>query len=418
MRVLYLIHGHVQFSVGGAENAAFALFHAVRKQSDTDIYLLAAVHTSQGILAHGELRSVEGTDREYLIGTSCDWLRFSNPDIASMKRSMQRLLDYVRPEIIHLQHFIHFGIDIIPLIQSLCPEAKIVVTLHEYLALCRNNGQMVTTHKLNLCDRNTPLACSACFPDTSMSDFFLRHHYVKTILESCDVLISPSQFLIDRYRSCGINHPRFLMLENGLPSEFDMNNQEKIARRYSPGLNHFSFFGQLNIYKGVLLLLKSVYLLQEQGVTDFSVNIHGANLEYQPQEFQDEFFLAHEKVSDIVVLRGSYRQSELKMLMLESDWIIVPSIWWENSPVVIQEAFYFERPVIGCDIGGTAEKIQDRGGLTFTTRSHSSLAAVMQKAKGNTVLHNTLKSQINNPSTGEQCMHQHINLYNELLDIG
>jgi len=25
--------------------------------------------------------------------------------------------------------------------------------------------------------------------------------------------------------------------------------------------------------------------------------------------------------------------------MKQVDWMIVPSIWWENSPIVIQEAF-------------------------------------------------------------------------------
>jgi len=37
--------------------------------------------------------------------------------------------------------------------------------------------------------------------------------------------------------------------------------------------------------------------------------------------------------------------------------VVVPSIWWENSPLVIQEAFGAGRPVICSDIGGMAEKI-------------------------------------------------------------
>jgi glycosyltransferase involved in cell wall biosynthesis len=414
MRVLYLIHGHEQFSVGGAENAAFSLFRELQQHAEIETWILAAVHTSKGVLGHGELRSVEGSDREYLIGTSCDWLRFSNPDISSLKRSLQRLLDHIKPDLIHLQHYIHFGIDIIPLLQRLCPEARVVVTLHEYLALCRHNGQMVTTHQLKLCERSTPLACSMCYPDQSTSDFFLRHHYIKTILESCDALISPSQFLIDRYRSCGIDHPRFLMLENGLPPHFDMSRREQIANRHSAELNRFGYFGQLNLYKGALVLLKAVYLLQEQGVKDFSVNIYGANLEHQPTEFQEEFNLYHEKVRNRVALRGSYRQTELETLMQENDWVVIPSIWWENSPVVIQEAFYYGRPVIGSDIGGTAEKIGSAG-LTFTARSESSLAGVMQKAMGNTALHQALKRQIPEPTNAADCGSMHLSLYDDLL---
>jgi glycosyltransferase involved in cell wall biosynthesis len=417
MRVLYLIHGHEQFSVGGAENAAFSLFRELQQQPEIETWILAAVHTSKGVLAHGELRSVEGTDREYLIGTSCDWLRFINPHIPSMKRSLQRLLDHIQPDVIHLQHYIHFGIDIIPLLQSLCPEAKFVVTLHEYQALCPHNGQMVTTHQLKLCERSTPLACSMCYPDQSTADLFLRHHYIKTILESCDALISPSRFLIDRYRSNGIDHPRFLMLENGLPPSFDQSQHKLIDSSYSAELNRFGYFGQLNLYKGVLVLLKAVYVLQEQGIHVFRINIYGANLEHQPQEFQEEFKLLYEKVRDRVALRGSYRQNELERLMFENDWVVVPSIWWENSPVVIQEAFYYGRPVIGSDIGGTVEKIDGHGGIKFTARSESSLAILLQKAIGNAGLHQALMQQIPKPTTAAVCAYTHIALYREVVSV-
>jgi glycosyltransferase involved in cell wall biosynthesis len=413
MKVLFLIHGHEKFSVGGAENAAFSLFRELQNHAEVESWIMAAVHTSKEVLGHGELRSVEGSNREYLIGTSCDWLRFTNAHIPSMKRSLQRLLDHIQPDLIHLQHYVHFGIDIIPLLQRLCPKSKIVVTLHEYLALCRHNGQMVTTQQFKLCERATPLACSMCYPDWNTADFFLRHHYIKTILESCDALISPSQFLIDRYRSCGIDHPRFLMLENGLPPHFDLSKREQITSRHSAELNRFGYFGQLNLYKGPLVLLKAVYLLQERGIKDFSVNIYGANLEHQPQEFQDDFNLCYEKVRDRVALRGSYRQAELEMLMQENDWVVVPSVWWENSPVVIQEALYYGRPVIGSDIGGTAEKIDGCGGVKFTARSESALAEVMQKAMGNAALHQALIQQIPNPTTAVDCAIAHIALYHE-----
>jgi glycosyltransferase involved in cell wall biosynthesis len=291
-----------------------------------------------------------------------------------------------------------------------------VVTLHEYLALCRHNGQMVTTHQLKLCKKSTPLACSMCYPEYSTGDFFLRHHYIKTILESCDALISPSHFLIQRYRDSGIDHPNFLMIENGLPNHFDLSKREAIMSTHSEALNRFGYFGQLNLYKGCLLLLKAVYLLQEQGITNFSVNIYGANLEQQPEDFQEEFKLFHDKVRDRVLLRGSYRQTELETLMQENDWVVVPSIWWENSPVVIQEALYYGRPVIGSDIGGTAEKIESNGGVTFTARSESSLAGTIQNAIGNASLYQSLKLETSKPTTSEACALTHISLYRDLRE--
>ncbi len=52
--------------------------------------------------------------------------------------------------------------------------------------------------------------------------------------------------------------------------------------------------------------------------------------------------------------------------MQSIDWMIMPSIWWENSPIVIQEAFFHGRPIICSNIGGMAEKIADGvNGLHF-----------------------------------------------------
>jgi glycosyltransferase involved in cell wall biosynthesis len=67
--------------------------------------------------------------------------------------------------------------------------------------------------------------------------------------------------------------------------------------------------------------------------------------------------------------------------MARIDWVVVPSIWWENSPLVIQEAFLHGRPVICSDIGGMAEKVADDiDGLHFRRGDAEHLATVMQRA--------------------------------------
>jgi glycosyltransferase involved in cell wall biosynthesis len=66
--------------------------------------------------------------------------------------------------------------------------------------------------------------------------------------------------------------------------------------------------------------------------------------------------------------------------MAECDWVIIPSIWWENSPVVIQEAIAYGRPLIGSNIGGMKEKIEGIAGITFDARSSASLASTIKEA--------------------------------------
>ena len=87
--------------------------------------------------------------------------------------------------------------------------------------------------------------------------------------------------------------------------------------------------------------------------------VFGGNLELQPEPFQQEVRKLIISAGRRVRFMGPYRSQELPRLMREVDWVIVPSTWWENSPVVIQEAFFHGRPIITSDIGGMAEKVRD-----------------------------------------------------------
>jgi glycosyltransferase involved in cell wall biosynthesis len=54
---------------------------------------------------------------------------------------------------------------------------------------------------------------------------------------------------------------------------------------------------------------------------------------------------------------GSYDRSELPEIFSKNDLLVVPSIWWENSPMVIQESFMANVPVLCSNIGGMKEKV-------------------------------------------------------------
>jgi glycosyltransferase involved in cell wall biosynthesis len=82
------------------------------------------------------------------------------------------------------------------------------------------------------------------------------------------------------------------------------------------------------------------------------------------------------------------------------DWVVVPSIWWENSPLVIQEAFCHRRPVICSNIGGMAEKVDDRvNGLHFAVGDPAALAATLELAATRSGLLDELRAGIKAPPT-------------------
>ena len=75
------------------------------------------------------------------------------------------------------------------------------------------------------------------------------------------------------------------------------------------------------------------------------------------------------------------------------DWVVVPSIWWENAPLVIQEAFALSIPVIGSNHGGIAEQIDGKGGLMVSANDSKHLAQRMEEAIDNRSLHRQLQAQ-------------------------
>jgi len=103
-------------------------------------------------------------------------------------------------------------------------------------------------------------------------------------------------------------------------------------------------------------------------------------------------------------------------LMQSCDWVVVPSTWWENSPVVIQEAFFHGRPVIASKLGGMAEKITDGvDGMHFRARSAEDLADRLIEALATPGLWEQLRGGIRRPMTHVECAEAHLDLYRETL---
>ena len=141
--------------------------------------------------------------------------------------------------------------------------------------------------------------------------------------------------------------------------------------------------------------------------------IHGANLESQDQWFQELIDTLRKPLIVEGTLRwvGPYEQTELPQRMSKVDWVIVPSIWWENSPMVIQEAFANGRPVICTGIGGMAEKVRDGvDGLHFEVRNPLDLADTLGRAACEPNLLDKLKANIRSPLSLKECADAYLEL--------
>jgi glycosyltransferase involved in cell wall biosynthesis len=265
------------------------------------------------------------------------------------------------------------------------PDVPIVYTLHEFLPICYADGKLLRTRNDELCLEASPRRCHECFPQISPQTFFMRERFIKSHLSLVDRFVAPSHFLMERYVDWGIPRERIVYEDHGrlLPTpRAPLATASSARRKPNRPRNRFAFFGQLTQYKGTDVLLEAMAMLADQDF-EAQLSIHGASLDWAPVAYQEKLRDLLKQSRDSVTLVGEYEPADLPRLMEEIDWVVVPSIWWENSPLVIGEAFLYGRPVICSDVGGMAEKVTDGvSGLHFRCGDADSLAETMRRAAG------------------------------------
>jgi glycosyltransferase involved in cell wall biosynthesis len=212
-----------------------------------------------------------------------------------------------------------------------------------------------------------------CFPDKAPEDFFLRKRYIERFFDLVDEFVSPSHFLADRYAAWGIDASRIRVRENSCACQRRPLQLGKHHR--PPGPLRVGYFGQISKLKGIGVLLDAAKLLEGKQDNGIVFEIHGDDAG-QPEEFRQEFRGRIEKAGPNVVYLGPYGRDRIGDLMSEVDVVLVPSIWWENSPLVIQEAQALNRVVGVSRLGGMSEAVRNRDAQGFSFPVGNSLMLV------------------------------------------
>jgi glycosyltransferase involved in cell wall biosynthesis len=280
-------------------------------------------------------------------------------------------------DVYHFHHYWRVGTDLLDALMRARPKSRFVMTTHEMLAICLHHGQMVKTRGRELCRRETPLSCLSCFPDQTLDRFAYRKATLLSVLSRFDSIIHPSAFIRDRFRGWGLTAPRDPVVENYLGDALLALPRPAVD---SPAMAHrFGFFGQPTSFKGLDVLLRALPMALA-GRPDLVLTVFGAEREDALRLFPVLEPIV-EACGASLTFAGRYDPADSVALMRSVGWVVVPSVWWENSPMVIQEAFRAGTPLIVSDIGGMAEKVLPGiDGLHFKRAAPVDLAAAMVKA--------------------------------------
>jgi glycosyltransferase involved in cell wall biosynthesis len=213
------------------------------------------------------------------------------------------------------------------------------------------------------------------------------------------LVVSNSAFLAATFTQLGMPQERLLVVRQGIEAaELRLPGSERAGHPAHAPLREL-YLGQISRHKGVDLLIDAARRLRGEGV---SLNLRLVGPVTDTTAFEHSVRRA---MSDNVVLEPPQPREALAGLLRDTDVLVVPSRWYENSPNVILEAFAAGVPVIAAGHGGMAEMVRhDTDGLLFEPGSASALAAALRRMAAEPGLGAQLARQITAPYAVEQEM--------------
>lgn len=405
-RTVIVSHSHPALKYGGGEVAAHRQFQYLKSLGQEAYFVGSAIGVEDS------LRYLGVNQRVMALGGGDFIIRSFGMDSFFMEQESGELVSWLvdflaafNADVYHFHHVWNLGVSTIRRLRQRLPEAKFVITLHEFTAICANHGQMLKAKANQLCNEAGDLACTTCLPHQSPLNHRLRRRRMGDLLDQFDHIISPSQFLAQRFEEWGVEPGKILVLENGVP--FQPRAEAEGARDLAALSTRFAYFGQATPTKGLNILIEAAGLIARErkarrkrqsdataaeGGEDvaFSIEIYGVEEEDFTKLWPDL------DIPDSVRFIGRYRPEDVVGLMQDFGWIIMPSIWWENSPVVIEEAKAAGVPMITSNIGGMKEKTAGWA-RHFKVGSPDDLAAHLKKVAGNADLLQAARAAVPQP---------------------
>ncbi len=325
-------------------------------------------------------------------------------------KNLQALIKREKPDIAHLHNIYHqLTPSIIPVLKD--AGVKVVLTLHDYKLICPSYLMLRRGNICNKCNGKHFFNAAAyrCQDESFSKSILLSSeaywHKVRKHYESVDCIISPSKFLSDLVQKARALHNKVQVVHNGVSvSDYCYSSCDN---------NYILYLGRLSEEKGIELLLDSYTELfsskRKDIPAEFAIKIVGTGnmMGAMKQQFKQAQFCGH--------LTGS----ELKRLIHECSFVVVPSRWYENFSMAVLESMACGKPIIASNIGGLPEQIEDgKTGFLFEPNNSKELMQkmllLMQNAPLRSAMGKAAREKVEKEFSLEQHARKLLDVYREL----
>lgn len=305
--------------------------------------------------------------------------------------NFSKLISKIKPDVAHIGHLNHLSTRLVDELNE--QNIPIVFTLHDFWLMCPR-GQFLTraiggSDNFQLCEGQNDHKCANdCYkvyfsgkPEDEFSDSSKWSSWVnsrmaetRSIVDKVNLFIAPSNYLRNRFiNDFGIPERKIIYLDYGFPTDYLTQTTKSKDKK----LFTFGYIGTHIPAKGINQLIEAFKEIDEPAV----LKIYGRRNGQNTAALQS---LALSSKNEIH-FEGEYINHNLANdVFSQVDCIVVPSIWAENSPLVIHEAQSCKMPVITADYGGMKEFVHHKvNGLLFEHRNPAALREQLRFAIAN-----------------------------------
>lgn len=252
--------------------------------------------------------------------------------------ALKKVLKEYKPDIIHL----HTMNEVTPSVLFLFKKYPTVMTLHGPETFLRNLliwCLLPSYFKHNFCNKKDLTIVG------KITYFYFNHIQkicYKLGLKNVDIFIAPSNYIqnLAKIDVSPIIH---------LPNFIELRKFQKLKNNYN-----LLFVGRLEKVKGIEFLIKALSLIikvfPQTTMTIIGDGLNKTDLLNLIKNLQIEKY---------VQFRGWVENKDIDAYYEKASIVVIPSVWPENFPTVCNEAMSVGRPVIGTNIGGIPEMIDD-----------------------------------------------------------
>ena len=387
MNILKVIHGYPPAYNAGSEVYTQALCQELAKRHKVSVFCREEnLYAEDYAVSQGADSQVPAITLQLVnLPRERQRDRYLHKEIADI---FDAYIAQMKPDLIHFGHLNHLSTSMVDIAHQ--HNIPTVFTLHDFWLMCPR-GQFVQRNSkapYTLCSGQEDQRCAAkCYagshsgsPYTKEEELSYWTNWVSGRMDNCrelskkvDLFIAPSRHLMDKFTNeFGISPEKIQYLDYG----FDLSRLQGRVREKNEPIT-FGYIGTHIPSKGIQDLIQAVGYLPKSS----QLKIWGRHRSETTPYLKKIAQALPNNACERVKWMEEYRNEDIVSDVFNKiDVLVVPSIWLENSPLVIHEAQQLGIPVITANMGGMAEYVHHEvNGLLFTPRDVVDLSAKMHQ---------------------------------------